>query len=388
MFRNTPLAWKNLVGDRRRLLIGISGVAFAAVLMFVQNGFRNALLDSPVQLLQSMNADLVAVSRARYALPSEQRFPAQLLQRAQQDPDVVRADPVYLEMSRASVRVAGGGRRSIRVVAVPLRPDIFNQTELQLQLPLLAAPGVALLDRKTRPAYGFDVHPEPLSAQRVELVNSRVQIVGTVAVGADFANEGTLFQSPRNFAQTFSFRGGGDPLSIVDLGLIRLRADADPVSIAARLTYLDPRAWRVITKQQLIDGEVAFWNQQTPIGMIFFIGAVMGFAVGVIICYQILYTNVSDAMPEFATLKAMGYGSWFFVWVVVRQATYLALLGFVPAVLISLGLFQLLENAAGLPMMLTVGRVSVVLVMTLSMCLISGVLALRKLIAADPAALF
>lgn len=388
MFGNTPLAWKNLVGDRRRLLIGISGVAFAAVLMFVQNGFRNALLDSPVQLLQSMNADLVAVSRARYALPSEQRFPAQLLQRAQQDPDVVRADPVYLEMSRASVRVAGGGRRSIRVVAVPLRPDIFNQTELQLKLPLLAAPGVALLDRKTRPAYGFDVHPESLSAQRVELVNSRVQIVGTVAVGADFANEGTLFQSPRNFAQTFSFRGGGDPLSIVDLGLIRLRADADPVSIAARLTYLDPQAWRVITKQQLTDGEVAFWNQQTPIGMIFFIGAVMGFAVGVIICYQILYTNVSDAMPEFATLKAMGYGNWFFVWVVVRQATYLALLGFVPAVLISLGLFQLLENAAGLPMMLTVGRVSVVLVMTLSMCLISGVLALRKLIAADPAALF
>ncbi len=58
----TALAWKNLVADWRRLALGAAGVAFAAILMFMQNGFRNALLDSPVQLLALMKADLVAVS--------------------------------------------------------------------------------------------------------------------------------------------------------------------------------------------------------------------------------------------------------------------------------------------------------------------------------------
>jgi hypothetical protein len=78
----TALALKNLVADWRRLALGVSGVAFATVLMFMQNGFRNALLDSPVQLLQKLDCDLIGISIARFSLPTDQTFPASLVERS------------------------------------------------------------------------------------------------------------------------------------------------------------------------------------------------------------------------------------------------------------------------------------------------------------------
>ena len=137
-----------------------------------------------------------------------------------------------------------------------------------------------------------------------------------------------------------------------------------------------------------LDREIDFWNRQTPIGMIFFVGSMMGFAVGVIICYQILFTSIHDSMSEFATLKAMGYPNRYFVGLVIRQSIYLSLTGFIPALIFSYGMFRLIEIFVGLPMLLTLPRIGLVLALTVLMCLISGLLALRKLINADPASLF
>ena len=36
-------------------------------------------------------------------------------------------------------------------------------------------------------------------------------------------------------------------------------------------------------------------------------GVVLGFVVGMVICYQILTSDVADHLPEYATLKAIGY---------------------------------------------------------------------------------
>ena len=385
----TPLAWKNLSANRRRLLLGSTGVAFAAVLIFMQNGFRNALFDSPVQLIEELEGDLFAISVARYSLPSEQPFPRWLLDQAAADPAVRGVSPLYIERTRAPLRVGERPRRPIRVVAAEARAGVFRDPEIRRQMPLLAAPNTALLDRRTRSQYGFAIgDPVALSAQPVELLDRSLRIVGTVEIGTDFVHDGTILLSETNFQKYFSFRGQGNPLSVIDLGAIHLRPGADPQRAAERLTAIDPLQWRVYPRQQLIEREIDFWSNQTPIGMIFFVGSAMGFAVGVIICYQILFTSIHDSLPEFATLKAMGYPNRFFIGVVIRQSVYLSLLGFVPAVLVTLGLFQILQSLVGLPMLLTPGRIALVLVSTVGMCLVSGLLALGKLLRADPASLF
>lgn len=389
--RRTALAWKNLVHDPRRLVLAASGVGFAALLMFSQNGFRNALLDSPVQLVKTFNADLVAVSPARTFLAGNFRFDRSLLRRAAADPDVTATQPLYIETAISRLRIVDRPSRPIRVMTVPdVAPDRWLAIDgLDAHREALRRRDTGLVDRKSRTEYGFafDDNGTPVP-QHVELADQRIDLVGSVVIGTDFSNEGTLLVSETSFADFFSFRNGGRPLEIVDLGLIRVAEHADIHEVAGRLQSIAPEKWQVMTADELMRREQTFWNTQTPVGTIFAIGTIMGFAVGVIICYQILYTSLQDAMPEFATLKAMGYPNRFFVALVIRQAIFLSVFGFVPAVLICWAMFALLEQATGLPMRLTLPRATWVLGLTASMCLISGLLALRKLIRADPASLF
>ena len=118
------------------------------------------------------------------------------------------------------------------------------------------------------------------------------------------------------------------------------------------------------------------------------VGTVMGFVVGVVICYQIVYADIADHMREFATLKAIGYGSYYFVGLVLEQCFYLSLLGFIPGLVISYISYRLLAMYTGLTMDLGPGLAGLVLLATAAMCTISGLLAVSKLLATDPAELF
>jgi len=385
----TPLAWKNLTSQPKRFFFGVTGVCFAAVLMFMQNGFRNALLDSPIQILRLFEGDLIATSPLRYAIPTEKRFLRTLLERAASDAEVVWAEPMLIERAAARIRVAGHAQRTIRVIAVPLKPSLFASPALIAQLPLLETRGTALVDVRSKPQYGFALsNPEQLPLQSIELLNRKLKVLGTIDLGTDFAHDGNLLTSPETFAAYFPFRGKGQPLAVIDFGLIRLREGADPLAVAARLTALAPDQWQVMPRANLIAKEKQFWGQTTPIGIIFLTGTIMGFAVGVIICYQILFTNIHDSMSELATLKAMGYPNRFFLRFVTGQSLYLSILGFLPAWGLTWLLFRGIEAWVGLPMELNASRILLILGCTVAMCLLSGLLALRKLLSADPATLF
>ena len=131
-----------------------------------------------------------------------------------------------------------------------------------------------------------------------------------------------------------------------------------------------------------------FWGKATPIGLIFMFGTIIGFVVGLIICYQVLATDIGDHMSEFATLKAMGYPNLFFGAVVVFQAMLMSIVSFIPGVLITLGIFTFVNSTSGLIMFLNLERFGLVLVLTIAMCVVSGIIALQKLLASDPANLF
>ncbi|SMP76454.1 putative ABC transport system permease protein [Neorhodopirellula lusitana] len=394
MIRRTPLAWKNLVHAPRRLLLATAGVGFAAVLMFTQNGFKNALLDSPIAIIKKLDCDLVAVSTARYMLSVDQRFPRNLLRRALADPAVDAVEPVLIERLLAQVRVAGHPARAIRVISVPNSPGWLDIDNLEKSRAKIQPAGTALVDRQSRVEYQFewDANGQP-KKQVVELAKKRIRLVGTIQLGTDFANEGTLMVREQAFADYFPIRGSGKPLEVVDVGMIRLKGDGAPspeklAAVANRLEALAEGQWVVMTPKQLETRETEFWKSQTPVGKIFSIGTLMGFIVGVIICYQILYTSLQDAMPEFATLKAMGYPNRFFVGLVTQQSVLLSLFGFIPALIVTFGLYWSVEWFSGLPMRLNVMRAGMVLLLTTAMCLTSGMLALRKLLRADPASLF
>jgi putative ABC transport system permease protein len=158
--------------------------------------------------------------------------------------------------------------------------------------------------------------------------------------------------------------------------------------VLTQLRQLLPIDVKVMTKDQFVQAEQDFWSVSTPIGYVFSFGVVLGFLVGVIICYQILYADIADHLREYATLKAMGYRGLFFTGVVLEEALLLSLFGFLPALILSEVLYRALGSLTGLLLQLTPGRAASVLGLTMAMCVVSGLLTIRKVLAADPAELF
>ena len=145
---------------------------------------------------------------------------------------------------------------------------------------------------------------------------------------------------------------------------------------------------RVLTRNEFVELERRYWATNTPIGFIFKIGVLMGLFVGCIIVYQILYTDVSSHLREYATLKAMGYTERFMFSVVMQQSFFLSILGFLPALLISEVVYIVTERMTLLPFHMTAGRIIVVYALTMLMCAASASLAVRRLKQADPAEIF
>lgn len=391
----TPLAWKNLTHDKPRLAVVIAGIGFAVLLMFMQTGFQNALFDSQVRLVDVLRGDLFLMSPARFALAAEKRFPRGLLTRAQSLSQVKAAAPLYAEFTRSVLKRLAPGRGAkgypIRTFGVRPSDQLFSNPQLQQSLALLNQSGTALFDVSGN-ADRYDLRPNdgaPLEEQRVELASQELRLVGPFRLGADFVHDGNLIMTIEDFARYFPTRNpGGAPLDLVDLGVVSLAEGADPLQVAPALQELLGDGVRVLTPQQLRLQEQRYWDRSTPIGAVFLAGKLLGFIVGMVICYQIIHQDISDHLAEFATLKAMGYGDGYFLRFILHEAGLLSVLGFVPGALVSLALYYLLAEQTGLLMRMTPQQAAMVYGLTLAMCAASGVLAVRKLRHADPASLF
>lgn len=393
MLDKTPLAWKNLTHDRRRLIVAISGVGFAVVLIFIELGFMNALLESTVQILRKLNGELVMVSTAKYAMPAREQFELRRVTQAAGVAGVKAAFPVYVE-GFGVLRQRGARGYPIRALAFDLEEDVVQLGTIEPATVDSRAPAVALADNANRRKYHIPKNVADLGKYDAEFEGRAIKIVGQFHLGIDFANDGNLVMSPANFAHFFPYRAlGKDPLSLVDLAVVQLEPGENILAAKQRLCEaLQCEASnadvKVFTRDELIDREMQFWRKGAPVGFIFMVGVYMGFVVGVIICYQIIYSDIADHMGEFATLKAMGYTNAYFVYLVLRQSLYLSVMGFMPGALLSYACYWIMSSLTGLTMQMTVDVAVMVLGVTMLMCVVSGLLAVRKLLSLDPAELF
>ncbi|MEM9185146.1 MAG: FtsX-like permease family protein [Planctomycetota bacterium] len=391
----TRLAWKNLTHDPLRLAVACVGIGFAVLLMFIQVGFENALFSSQVRVIRQLEGDVFITSRARFALAAEKRFPLALLELARGCEGVAYVAPLYTELTLSTLKNLLPGASSkgypIRTIAFHPGDNVFRSRAIADQAQRLREPMTALIDRRSKaPNFAFPMKdPERLAAAPAELSGKRVKLVGGFNLGADFVHDGNLVMSAPNFARYFPQRKQfGDPLSVVDIGIVRVADGAKAADVRDRVARRLGDQVTVSTRRQLRRAETRFWQRNTPIGVVFWAGKVIGFVVGVVICYQVIFSDISDHMPEFATLKAMGYGADYFTRMIVTEGLWLAIMGFIPGALVSWALYYVLGVKTGLPMDMTPGCLGLVLASTVTMCVVSGLLAVRKLLTADPASLF
>ncbi len=384
--RRTPLGWLQLTRQKGRLLVALSGVAFADLLMLMQLGFQSALFNSATRLHDSLRADLVLMSPQALNLQDLSTFTRRRLYQAMDVPGVATAEPMYNSLVTWRNPQT---RLKTQVMIIGFNPDkpAFDLPEVNQKIDAIKLPDTILFDEATRGTYD-KVIAQIKQGQTVttEVKGRTMTIADVFKVGASFAADGTLMTSDQNFLRLFPGQDSGS----TNLGLIRLKPGYEPEKVAEQLKYHLRNAddIKVLTKEEFIEFEKAYWQTNTPIGFIFSLGAMMGFIVGIIIVYQVLSTDVNAHIKEYATFKAMGYKNFFLLSVVFEEAIILAILGFIPGAAISTGLYALTRNATNLPLYMTVARVIQVQVMTIIMCVISGAVATRKVQSADPADMF
>jgi putative ABC transport system permease protein len=374
-----------LLHTPRRLAVSLAGILLAVVLMFSQSGFRNAMFDSQAELIHRLNGELLITSKVKHIIYAGEPFARRRLSQARACPGVKAVYPLYIEANQAAWKNPHDGSiRPLRVLAFDPGADVLDVPELHAHADALRMPDAVLFDSGSRDYYG-----RPQAGTVTELSGKHVEVAGTFHMGTDFFTDGNVIMSDRNFLKFFPDRGASAPhLDRVEIGIIQLKPGANPRTVQQALRQALPDDVEVLTKQELVEKETRYWRDNTSIGYIFSLGMFVGFVIGILICYQILYTNVASYLPQFATLKAMGYTDAYLVGVVVQQGVFLAILGFLPAVLVAQVLFWVVSGLTGLLMFFTPLRLVFILLLTVAMCMVSGAIAVRRVVRADPAEVF
>jgi len=384
MRRTVPLAWLQLSKEKLRLLVAVAGVAFAVILIFMQLGFRKALFDSSTRLHEALAGDLFLVSPQFDFVAQPKSFSRRRLYQALAFPNVEAVSPLYLGLALWK-NPDTGKSRTIFSVGVDPADNALILPGVDEQLALIRKRDVVLYDRSGRPEYGNIAAPvaagEPLT---IEVNHRAVTVGGLFEMGTSFGVDGTVLTSETNFLRLFPDR----PRGLINIGVIRLQPGASPAATRDALRAALPNDVLVLTRGEYIDREQTYWDTSTPIGYVFTFGVIMGFVVGAIIVYQILFADVADHLAEYATLKAMGYPNRYLFGVVFQEAVILALLGYLPGILTSMGLYRIASNATKLPLQMTMPLAGFVVLLAVTMCCVSGAIALRKIRSADPAEIF
>jgi putative ABC transport system permease protein len=376
----TSLPWRSLVHDRGRFVSSLLGVGFAVVLMFVELGFLNGAYDSVTRFIRLFDADLVIVSVAKEDMDPPAPFPRPRLMQALAQPEVAGVEPLYSEALVEWYSPRGLTGEDVRVLAFDPEAAVFLSLDVRARQRLLLETDTGLADSRSRDLYGgLEVGDEG------ELAGRRLRIVGTFEGGIDLANNGTLLISDRQLAARF---GGPDRLERVEFGLVRLRPEADRDAVRAELEGLLAGDVEVLTKEALEARIHEYWRRNQPVGSVFGLGLAVGFLIGGIISYQVLFNDINDHLPELATLKAVGYRNGTLLSIALTQGLYLGLLAFGLGLAVSLVTYGALARVSGLLLELTVGRVALVLALTLAMCTAAAAMAVQRAFRADPADLF
>lgn len=379
------LAGLQLGHQKLRTLAAILGVAFAVILIFVQLGFQRALYDSSVRWHTALGYDLAMISPKTTYIVNPPGFARSRLYQALGFPGVAAVSPVMISIARWRNPENPIATRNIFVMGFDPTAAGFALAGEAAQVARLRMPDRVLFDRLSREEFGpVERMLADAGAVGTEINGRDVKVAGLFELGTSFGIDGSVLTSDLNFRRIFPERNA----SQIEIGLISLEPGADAATVRDAIVAGIPGDVRLLTREEFIRHEVDYWSNSTPIGYVFGLGVAMGLAVGCIVVYQILFSDVQDHLREYATLKAIGYTNFYLSAVVLGEALLLAVLGYLPGLGLGLLVYDQAAAATNLPLAMTTERGLMVFGLTALMCAGSALLALRKLRAADPAEVF
>jgi putative ABC transport system permease protein len=375
---SVPLAWRILTYDKRRSGLALVGIFMAILLVFVELGFFYAVPRGGLLLYDNMRFDLLLASDEYEYQAQPGTFPLARLDAVRSSPDVQQVTPIYFGFAKWKSG-EDGMWPDVFVIGFDPANHVFIPDSINRQTGVLERVDTALVDSATRPMFG------PLDTGRiVEIGDRKITIGGQYVLGTGFMGLGVILASAADFARLFPQRG----LNIVNLGAIQLKPGVNPERAAEDLRKTVGSGLQIFTHKALEAHETAYWTTRTSVGIIFGSGLLISFVVGIMIVYQIVSTQVSRQLPQFATLKAIGYADRSLAGTVSAMSLVIVIVGFVPALAAALALYSVIRQETLLPVEMSEMRLLFVFAAAVAMALISALLSIGGLHRAAPADVF
>jgi putative ABC transport system permease protein len=347
------LARKNLLHDKLRFLITVSGVAFAVTLVFVQVGLFMGLMDNASITIEHIDANLWVTSKNTPNVDFAQTFPETAVQRVRSVPGVERADNLIVWFM--TVALPTGAKEGTLVYALEdFERWKFPWNVVEGDLTDLRRGNYLFLDDSAEKRFG-----EFRIGEYREVIGHRMKIIGRTRDALSFSTTPILFLDYRKAQEISPDELSGNTTYV----LVKLAPGADVEAVRAeikrRLRHND-----VHTQAEWAAQSRRYWVESTGLGLNLAMTVFLGCLVGIVVVAQTLYTSTMEHIKEFGTVKAIGGSNWDIYKILGEQAT------------IALKLIISPSFAA------TVG------VGTLALCLAAAMISFRKVARIDPALVF
>jgi putative ABC transport system permease protein len=293
-------------------------------------------------------------------------------------PEVITAVPLYLKYDRWQ-NPKTKQKRNILIIGYKINDRPFKLPEVYRYKEKVQIPFTVLIDRLSLPIIG----PKDIGLF-TEINHRKIEVVGHFSLGVGFVADGAVIVTDQNFLRLFK----DIPLDYANLGLVTLDKEANLKDVKETLNNILPPDVKILTRIEIETEEFSYWREVTATGPIFGAGVIVAFIVGMVVLYQVLSNEISNNLPEYATLKAIGYENKYLSRIVLQQGLFLAILGYLLSFGLSFELYDITRKATNLPIYMTLTRSLFVFGLTVLMCSFSGFLSLKRVKKADPADLF
>lgn len=405
------VARKNLFEDIPRFLVAQAGIMFAVSLVTIQVGIFNGFSRSVGVLIDRSAADIWVSSNDMVNLELTLPIPAGHLKLAQQVAGVERAEPLLL--GGGTWRSPAGKITTVRLFGFATGGQLFNPSPLIAgSLDSLKQPYTVIADKATLDSLGVSRLGEQanIGSLGTELVGltedtqsiasstylfSAIETAKAISTGGRTANLNCRFQEgdfscTNTYEQSTQANPTPTPLTDTDpitYVLVKARSGEDIAALKQRLERSLPDTM-ALTREEMASRTRSYWIERTGVGFILGLGAAVGVVVGMVIVGQILYSSVSDHLKEFATLKAMGVSDRIVYGIIIRQALWMAVLGYIPSLALCVGLGFWTFSTQGIMILITPTTATVIFGITVVMCVSAALFATQKVTRVDPAIVF
>lgn len=370
------LARKNLLHDKLRFLITVSGVAFAVTLVFVQVGLFLGLLDNASITIEHIDADLWVTSKNTPNVDFAQTFPETVVQRVRSIPGVERADNLIVWFM--TMALPTGAKEGTLVYALEdFQRWKFPWNVVEGDLTDLRRGNYLFLDGSAEKRFGkFEV------GEYREVIGHRLKIIGRTADALSFSTTPILFLDYRRAQEMSPDELSGNTTYI----LVKLAQGGDLEAVRREIQRRLPHN-DVHTRAEWAAQSRRYWVESTGLGLNLAMTIFLGCLVGIVVVAQTLYASTMEHIKEFGTVKAIGGSNWDIYKILGEQATIAAIAGFALGGVMCWFLRPAMANI-GLKLIISPSFAATVGVGTLALCLAAAVISFRKVARIDPALVF